>query len=169
MPATYVLPVTSLLYPVSASDSFVVLSSSATSTDGVGTVSTLTTADRIAKGDGLFVDQELMMVIEVLSDPVGVKYRVKRGMGGSSAQPHSSTATVTIGSMDKFYSSDPKGRPAEAVLVSPWINTANGKIFMPQGDSYADNAPRYWQEVTNAYGIGPLGIPTVSSSPSYGT
>ena len=169
MSATYVLPVTSLVYPVSASDSFVVLSSSATTTNAVGTVSSLTTSDQISIGDGLWIDQELMKVLETLTDPAGVKYHVKRGVGGSAAQLHSSTAVVTIGSMDKFYSNDPKGRPEESVLVSPWINTTNGKVFFPQGDAFPANSVRWWQEVTNTYGIGPLGVRTLVSSPGYGT
>lgn len=169
MSATTVLPVSSLIYPVGVSDSFVVLSSSATTTNDVGTVTSLTTSAQVRIGYGLWVDQELMKVLEAFSDPLGVKYRVMRGVGGSAAQAHSSTAQVTIGSLDKFYSRDPKGRPADVVLVSPWINTANGSVWMPQGDSYPANSVRWWQNVSSTYGIGPLGVRTSTSSPSYGT
>jgi hypothetical protein len=168
MPATVVLPVTSLLYAVDSTSSFVVLSSSASSTNDAGTVTSLVTASQILVGTGLWIEQELMKVQEVLSDPIGVKYRVQRGQGGSSSQPHSSMVHVTIGSLDKFYTRDPKGRPSEAVLVSPWINTVSGRVWFPQGDSLSVSE-RYWQEVTNTYGIGPLGIRTESSSPAYGT
>ena len=168
MSATTILSVTSLIYPVSVSDSFVVLSSSATSTNGVGTVTSQTTLDQIRIGDGLWVDQELMRVMESFSDPAGVKYRVLRGLGGSAAQAHSSSVQVTFGRMSDFYSGDPKGRPDTVVLVSPWINTANGSVWMPQGDSSA-NSVRWWQNVSNTYGIGPLGIRTLVSSPEYGS
>jgi len=94
---------------------------------------------------------------------------------GSHAQSHSSTAQVTIGPMSSFYKTDPKGRPSNVVLVSPWINTVNGKVWLPQGDSYPGGfttdtvAIRWWQEVTNTYGIGALGVRSKTSSPSYGT
>lgn len=173
MPATTVLPLTSLMYAVSANMDTVVLSATSSTTSDAGVVtSTLVTASYITVGTGLFIDQELTQVTQILSDPLGVKYRVKRGLGGSMAQPHNSQAPVTIGSMDKFYSYDPKGRPRDAVLVSPWINTVSGRIWMPQGDS-VPAAPfaafRWWQDVTNTYGIGPLGVRTQVSSPGYGT
>lgn len=170
MSATTVLPVTSLVYSVSVTDSFVVLSSSASTTDAVGTATSSNTADQIRIGDGLWVDQELMKVLETFSDPAGVKYRVMRGLGGSAVQAHSSASQVTIGSLDKFYSSDPKGRPADVVLVSPWINTSNGNVWMPQGDSYPGNASfRWWQNVTSTYGMGSLGVRTLTLAPEYGT
>ena len=169
MTATFVLPVTSLLYDVGANDTSIVLSTSATTTNDVGTVSSLTTANIIPIGYGLWMDQELVRVTGVLSAPIGLRYQVLRGQGGSSAQSHSSTAQVTIGKMDQFYSRDPKGRPENAVLVSPWINTANGKVWQPQGDSYPGAPLRWWKEVTNTYGIGPLGVPTLLPSPAYGT
>lgn len=169
MSATTVLAVSSLLYPVDVFDSFVVLSTSASTTNDVGAVTSLTTANYVVKGLGLWMDQELMQVLESLSDPVGVRFRVKRGVGGSQAQRHASTATVTIGNMNQFYSHDPKGRPRDVVLVSPWINSSNGKVFLPQGDGSPDIAIRWWQDVTNTYGIGPLGVRTTVSSPGYGT
>ena len=172
MPATTVLPLTSLLYSISANADSIVLSTSASTTNDVGTVTALVTASYITVGTGLFIEQELTKVIEILSDPIGVKYRVKRGQGGSAAHLHNSLSPVTIGSMDKFYSYDPKGRPRDAVLVSPWINTVNGRIWLPQGDS-SPTIPvatiRWWQDVTNTYGYGPLGVRTAESSPTYGT
>jgi hypothetical protein len=172
MPATTVLPLTSLLYAISPNMDSVVLSTTASTTSDAGVVTSVVTASNITVGTGLFVEQELMKVIEILSDQIGVKYRVKRGQGGSQAQIHNSMSPVTIGRMSDFYSYDPKGRPRDAVLVSPWINTVNGRIWLPQGDS-SPAAPiatiRWWQDVTNTYGYGPLGVRTVVSSPTYGT
>jgi hypothetical protein len=169
MSATFTLPVTSLLYAVGANATSVVLSTSASSTNSVGTVTSLSTAPQVQVGYGLWMDQELMKVIGILSDPVGLRYQVLRGQGGSQAQSHSSTAKVTIGSMDQFYGHDPKGRPMNVVLVTPWINTQNGKIFVAQGDATPGAPNRVWEEVTNTYGIGPMGVRTVSTSPGYGT
>jgi hypothetical protein len=169
MSATFVLPVTSLLYAVGANDSSVVLSTSATSTNGVGTVSSLSTAPLIQVGYGLWVDQELMKVVGILSDPVGLRYQVLRGQAGSSSQSHSSTAQVTIGQINQFYLTDPKGKPENVVLVSPWINTVNGQVWFPQGDASPDNTVRWWQNVTNTYGVGPVGVRTQTSNPTYGT
>jgi hypothetical protein len=169
MSATFTLPVSNLLYAVGANATSIVLSTSAYTVNGVGTVTSLSTAPLIQVGYGLFLDQELVKVTGIMSDPVGLRYQVLRGQGGSQAMSHSSTIPVFIGSMDKFYSHDPKGRPQNVVLVSPWINTTNGKIWEQQGDAYPGAPNRWWQEVTNTYGIGPLGVRTVTSSPSYGT
>ncbi len=170
MPATVVLSVTSLVYPVDASNGVVVLSSAASSTDDAGTVTSLVTASLIQKGVGLWMDQELMKVFEVSSDPLGIKCQVLRGQGGSASQSHNSSIQVLIApSMAYFYSSDPKGRPADSVPVSPWINSVNGTVWMAQGDSIIGSPARWWQIVTNINGIGPLGVRTSVSSPEFGT
>lgn len=169
MSATFTLPVTSLVYDVSSTASFIIVSSSSTTTNNVGTVTSLNTSDLVQKGYGLWIDQELFKVTDIQTHPNGIKYSVLRGQGGSAATPHSSLAQVTIGSLDKFYSQDPKGRPQDTVLVSPWINTVNGSVWFPQGDSYPGSPTRWWENVTNTYGIGPLGVRFKESSPEYGT
>lgn len=169
MPATYVLPYATLVYQVGPLDSSVVISSTASSVNGVGTVSSVTTVDQIKKGDGLWMDQELMSILSITSDSAGVRCQVKRGLGGSASQAHSSSVPVTLGSLDKFYKVDPTGRPKRAVLVSPWINTINGKVWFPQGDAGPENAVRWWQDVTHTYGIGSLGVRSDTPNPQWGT
>lgn len=170
MTATTILPVTSLLYNVGLQDTLgVVLAATATTVNEVGTVTSLVTSSLVSVGTGLWIDQELFKVVEVASHPTGFRYKCLRGQGGSMVQSHSSTTPVTIGSMDKFYKYDPKGRPRDVMLVTPWINTVSGRVWQPQGDSYPGAPVRWWQEVTNTYGIGALGIPTRVSTPGFGT
>ena len=172
MSSTTILPVTSLVYAISAIMDRLVLNAAASTTNDVGTVTSLVTASLISNRMGLFLDQELVQVIGTFPDSTGaggVGYQILRGQGGSSAQPHSSSIPVWIGNMDSFYKYDPKGRPRDAVLVSPWINTTNGNIWFPQGDSEPGATARYWQLSTNTPGIGPLGVRTLVSSPGYGT
>ena len=140
----------------------------ATLTFGVGSGDnefTLSSTSGIVPGYCLWVDKELAQVKEVKSS---TKVRVNRGIGGSCACPHSSSATVTIGRPDQFYKVDPSGRPGETFPVSPYINSVSGRVWLAQGDAIA-NSNRWWQEVTNTYGIGPLGIRYQESSPASST
>ena len=122
----------------------------------------------ILPGYRLFIDKELCSVTNIRSDGNGVK--VGRGVGGTAAASHSSSSVVTIGTPDNFYESDPVGAPPESVLVSPYINVRNGKIYYAQGDSQPTGKTyRWWQDVTNTYGAGSLGIRTQTSDPSSST
>lgn len=122
----------------------------------------------ILPGYRLFVDRELMTVVSVRSDSNGVD--VTRGVDGTAATDHSSSAVVTIGKADQFYQSDPQGAPAGAIEVSPYINTRNGKVFYAQGDSQPTGVTyRWWQDVTQTYGFGPLGIRTQTAAPTSST
>lgn len=91
-------------------------------------------------------------------------------MGGTAPSEHSSTALVTIGRPDQFYSVDPFGSPGSVIAVSPYINTLNGKVWYAQGDALPLNSTvRYWQEVTGTYGTASLGILTQTTSPTSST
>lgn len=68
--------------------------------------------------DRLWIDRELMGVISLGPSTL---VNVLRGVGGTSASAHSSSAVVTIGRGDQFYSCDPVGAPASSVSVQPYI------------------------------------------------
>ena len=116
MPATVTLPTTTLGVGVLDKDTLVSLAS----TSGV------------FAGIRLFIDGELMKVVSLDVDPW---VRVIRGVDGTSAAPHPSTATVYIGRGDQFYQNDPVGRPPAAIPVSPYINVINGSVWFAQGDT----------------------------------
>lgn len=150
MPATVTLSTTTLTYGV----------------DPVASKVTLGSVTGVKPGVCLWIDRELMQVRSVS----GLVAEVLRGRAGTAASRHSSSALVTIGNADQFYATDPMGSPASAVLVSPYINTFSGKVFLAQGDSLPEGQTyRWWQEVTTTYGYGPLGVRTQSSSPESGT
>ena len=129
---------------------------------------------KLASGSGvtpglcLWIDRELMSVTS-LPDSNG-NVRVRRGVGGTAPSEHSSTALVTIGRPDQFYTVDPFGSPGSVIAVSPYINTLNGKVWYAQGDALPLNSTvRYWQEVTGTYGTASLGILTQTTSPTSST
>ena len=108
-----------------------------------------------------------MKVRETIGD---YRVRVGRGVDGTAAAPHSSSAQVTIGKADQFYAVDPVGAPGEVVLISPWINVINGKVWYAQGDALPSGLTnRWWQEVTTTYGFGGLGIRSSESAPTSST
>lgn len=151
MPATETLATTSLVAPIGTSDTVICVAS----------------PTGVVKGMGLWVDKELMRVIgpDVVAN-TGYCFKVRRGSSGTIASAHFGGATVTIGRGDQFYFSDPTGQPPLAVPVSPWINTANGKVWVAQGDDVNGNANRWWQEVTTTYGVGALGVLTTDTNPN---
>ena len=117
----------------------------------------LSSVSGVDVGDRLWIDRELMKVNSVVTGTTRVK--VNRGVDGTAATRHASSAVVTIGRPDQFYTTDPVGSPAMVIPVSPYINALNGKVWMSQGDALPDgNAYRWWQEVTQTYGVGPLGV-----------
>jgi hypothetical protein len=147
MAATVTLSTTTLASPVSASSSEVKVAS----TTGLST------------GTRLFVDKELMSV-----EGFGVSNSVKviRGVDGTAASAHSSSATVTIGRADQFYDTDPVGTPDAAIPVSPYINVRNGKIWVAQGSEVAGgDVTRWWQEQTTTYSTGALGVQIATTTP----
>lgn len=153
MPATVTLSTVTLTYGVSATDRFI----SVSSTSG------------LTPGKRLFVDKELMAVI---SAPSSIVAEVRRGVDGTAAGAHSSSATLTIGDADQFFAHDPFNVPMSAIRVSPYINALNGKVFYAQGDVEqfpGQPVARWWQEVTNVYGQGALGIRTQTSDPTAST
>lgn len=145
--------------------------STATLTYGIGPGAdeiTLSSVSGINRGTCLWVDRELLRVVNLI--PESNRLKVSRGSGGSAAAPHSSSALVTIGRADQFYSVDPVGSPDVIIEVSPYINTVNGKVFLSQGDANPSVQNfRWWQEVSNTYGQGSLGIRTQESAPTSST
>ena len=151
MPASVTLATATLTYGVDPGAGEIVLSS----------------VSGVVVGYRLWIDRELM---KVKSLPGGTRVKVFRGVDGTAAAPHSSSATVTIGRSDQFYSTDPLGAPAEVVEVSPYINVINGKVWFAQGDALPSGlANRWWQEVTTEYGVGALGVRTQESTPTSST
>jgi len=152
MPATVTLATATLTYSVTPDAGEVQLSS----------------VSGIDVGDRLWIDRELMKVNSVVTGTTRVK--VNRGVDGTAATRHASSAVVTVGRADQFYTTDPIGSPEMVIPVSPYINAINGRVWMSQGDALPDgNAYRWWQEVTQTYGIGPLGVRTQVASLSSST
>lgn len=140
MSATVTLSTTTLSQTVpSASQRFIVVAS----TSG------------LSKGIRLFVDRELMSVVSL---GVNNRVNVQRGVDGTSATPHSSSAVIVIGTGIQFYQNDPQGQPPASPEVSPWINLSNGSVWYLQGNETDDN--RWWQKRTTIYDVGALGVRT---------
>ena len=154
MPATVTLSTTTLTFQVEPLDTEV----------------TLASVSGVLPGMRLFVDKELMAVDALISGTSRVK--VRRGVDGTPATRHYSSATVTLGNADQFYFQDPVGVPASAFPVSPYINAQNGKIFYAQGDVaqfHGQSVNRWWQEVTTTYGTGALGVRYTEANPTSST
>lgn len=147
MPATETLGTTTLLKPVAASDRLVSVES----------------VSGLIPGMRLFCDGELMALVSL---GIGTEVVVRRGVDGTIAAPHDSSATVYAGRADQFYRSDPVGAPPEAIHVSPWINVANGSIYFANGD---EGGARWWQKQTTTYSIGALGIRIAERTPTSST
>lgn len=141
MPALATLTTTTLVTPVSSSDTSIQL----TSTSG------------IIPGLFLYCDMELMRVTGL---GLGTWVNVRRGMDGTAGSAHASLQPVTIGRGDQFYRSNPVGAPPPSVLVSPWINVLTGEQWTPQGDETGPNAARWWARTEYTHGIGALGVRT---------
>ncbi len=90
------------------------------------------TADTIKDGLACFVDQEYCPIVSVS----GFRVTVERGQGGSAGATHPTGVTVYIGSPDQFYAYDPTGVPPSPPLVTPWINTVNGTIWVVSGNTW---------------------------------
>lgn len=149
MPATVTLSTTTLGASAGVSDNLIKLASTA----------------GLKVGIYLYIDGELMRVLGLDVDPW---VKVTRGMDGTAAAPHPSTATVYYGEAYQFYQTDPVGRPPAAIPVSPYINVINGTVWFAQGDATA-TSNRWWQKASATYGAGPLGIRTVTLDPSSST
>lgn len=151
MAATVTLATTTLAAPCMAGDKELLLTSLAGVTPGVC----------------LYIDRELIRVIDTSSLPVNWVI-ARRGIDGTAVTAHGGLAVVTIGNSDQFYDRDPSGAPSVAVPVQPWINVRNGSVWVPQGDEEGpDAAARYWRAITTTYAIGALGVRTATSTPSY--
>jgi len=151
MPATVTLSTTTLQASVGAGDRQILVAS----TSG------------LIPGVRLWVDTELMSVVSL---GVGNWVNVLRGESGSAAQHHDSGVTITIGQPHQFYSTDPVGAPPEAIPVSPYINVINGTVWYAQGDALpTGQSQRWWQKQTATYGVGALGVRTVTLEPTSST
>ena len=121
------------------------------------------TVDSVASirpGLYLYVERELM---KVRAMGIGLSVWVNRGLAGTATTAHASGSTVTIGTPDQFYSTDPQGLPAGAVPVDPYINVLTGVHWTASGD---DNdgpatAQRWWAQKITTRDVGALGVRTV--------
>ena len=152
---TVTLSTTTLDAPVGASDTRI----------KVGSTSGLT------QGTRLFIpgpDRELMTVVGLDVSPWVL---VIRGVDGTFGQQHASGLTMYIGRADQFYHLDPVGRPADDILVSPHCNVLTGDVWFSQGDGVPGGgfANRWWQKQTTVYDVGPLGVRSVTQSPTSST
>jgi hypothetical protein len=147
MAATVTLSTTTLRNPVSESDQAIRVSSTSGMFPGVW----------------LFVNRELMSVRKVGIDSW---VDVSRGQDGTATMRHASGATLTLGQSHQFYASDPIGVPPNDVAVSPWINVITGDSFTAQGDEAGPGLEaRWWQKNVATYGVGSLGVRTVTNTP----
>lgn len=156
MPATVTLATTTLQESVSATQQQIKVASSTGLTEGIR----------------LYIDKELMSTVSVgITAGNYTQVNVRRGVDGTIATAHSSTATITIGRGDQFYHSDPVGAPPLAVLVSPYINVITGTIWYAQGDATeTGEVVRWWQQVTTTYSDGgAFGVRTTTSDPTAST
>lgn len=124
----------------------------------------LASTSGVLPGYRLYIDRELM---RVLSIGVGTWVNVQRGVDGTATTSHASSATVTIGQADQFYSQDPTGPPPSEVPVTPWINVINGTQWTAQGDETGANLQaRWWAKTETVHGVGALGVRTATSAAS---
>lgn len=148
MPATVTLSSTTLQSPCGPADTQIKVAS----TSG------------LVIGTRLFIEGELMAVTGLAVSPW---VNVQRGVDGTTGLPHNTSATIWIGQPSQFYSSDPIGRPNDVILVSPWINVIENRVWFAQGDNMpAGFGNRYWQVQSTTYGAGSLGIQTSTQSPT---
>lgn len=148
MAATVTLTQTTLLAPCGANDTAVTLSS----TSGV------------LPGVRLFMDRELLTVVNV---GIGTTVNVLRGVDGTASAPHAGASVVTIGRGDQFYDSDPVGMPPASPAVSPWINIRTGVNWLAQGDEDGPGVnARFWQAIVNTPSAGALGVRATTQSPT---
>jgi hypothetical protein len=121
--------------------------------------------DNILPGCFLFISGELMRFIAYQP---GGWIKVARGVGGTSAQKHTSREVVWIGRGDQMYDFDPVGRPPDVIPVSPHINVLNGRVWFTQGDATGPGK-RWWEEQATTREAGALGVVQESQSPSSST
>jgi hypothetical protein len=146
----------------------VTLSSTTLAADinGASDMVSVASRDGLYPGRRMYVEGELMAVLD-LGPASWVK--VRRGVDGTAAAPHLSSAAVWIGRADQFYSSDPVGDPPPAIPVSPYINAENGTIWFAQGDNAPGGGNRWWQKQVATYGTSALGARTVTFDPTSST
>ena len=147
MPASNPLATTTFAAPVGKSDAQVKVAS----TSG------------LAAGMRLFADRECMQVVSL---GVSTLVNVRRGVDGTSADTHGTDVLVYVGKPDQFFTYDPQGQPPLALMVSPHINVTNGLVWFAQGD---EGSSRYWTPQTVTRTVGPLGVVSVTYSPTSST
>lgn len=117
----------------------------------------------ITQGTRLWIDRELAAVEQLTG--INNIVVVRRGVDQTIATPHQSSAAVTLGRGDQFYSTDPVGLPPIPVLVYPWINVLTGVSWVAQGDETGPGAAaRIWAPITVAETQGPLGVRIVTTT-----
>ena len=148
MPATVTLSTTTLSVGINRSEGLLTVASTSGLTAGIR----------------LFCEGEVMSVVGL---GVGTQVRVSRGTDGTNGAPHDAGTLIYIAQASQLNSVNPTGRPPDAIPVSPYINVSDGSIWFAQGDIVpAGISNRWWQAQTTTYGIGPLGVRTVTYSPT---
>jgi len=139
MAALATLTTTTLVNPVSSSESMLIL----------------TSVTGIVPDLYLYADRELMKVTSIgITSTAGTQVYVRRGADGTAGAPHHSGALVTIGRGDQFYMTNPVGAATASPLVNPWINVLTGEQWTVQGD---DAAP-YWARTEYVHTVGAFGV-----------
>ena len=112
----------------------------------------------------IFVDDEL---IKIVSFGLGTSVNGIRGIEGTTNERHGSGSAVYIGPAHYFNYRDPNGIPGRPPLTNPWINLLNGNVWFAEGDESGPNVDaRRWVLQTTMLGAGPLGINSVTLTPS---
>lgn len=143
---------------------------STTLADGVDDKSTrikVGSTTGMVRGLRLYVDKELMAVQRLDIDPWVI---VTRGVDGTPSLAHAAASPMFVGRADQFYMGPPEGKPQPAIAVSPYIDVVSGFIYFAQGDVIqGTTGNRWWQIQTQSFGVGPLGVRTVTLDPTSST
>lgn len=117
----------------------------------------------IVQGTRLWLDRELAAVEQLTG--INNIVLVRRGVDQTIATPHQSSATVTLGRADQFYSTDPVGLPPIPILVYPYINVTTGVSWVAQGDETGPGAAaRIWAPITSTETQGAMGVRVVTTT-----
>ena len=118
--AQNILSNTTLNGAVTATQNFVVLTSA--------TVLTVSTGGSIVAGNWLYVDREAMRVVSIS----GTRVTVARGVGGTFAAAHATSAVIFTGPANYYQSADPGLLACTVATMQfrPWINVLNGNVWL---------------------------------------
>jgi hypothetical protein len=133
---TFVLNQTTTSAAIAATDTTVALTSASAATGS--------TFGAVVAGQGLYVDQEYMLITAVSGTTVTVQRRNNRASAPGGITTHISGQTVFIGAPAAFQHLDPAvGVCAVGSQGDPWINVENGKVWRCLAST--------WLNVVDAY------------------